>query len=153
MTERVQAKQTLRGFEAAGYKLNINFNATTINMLAEIERINSLDEAAHEEAQAKHKQTNGLETNKATRKAKKNQTPEEKRNATIDKRDEEIERFNVVKPSNEIMEQTEARDYKIIKHIPNVILDAVLPLCENLTDASLLNDVPEMVFNFEKGKF
>ena len=103
-------------------------------MLAEIERINSLDEAAHEEAQAKHKQTNDLETNKATRKAKKNQTPEEVRNATIDKRDEEIERFNVVKPSNEIMEQTEARDYKIIKHIPNVILDAVLPLCENLTD-------------------
>ena len=85
MTERVQAKTTLRGFQAAGYKLNINFNATTINMLAEIERINSLDEVAHKEAQAKHKQAYDLVIHEATRKAKKNATKEEKRNATIDK--------------------------------------------------------------------
>ena len=127
MADRTQAKQTLRRFEAAGYKLNINFNAKTINMIEEIERINSLDDAAHKKAF-------DLVIYEATKKAKKNQTKEEKRNTTIDKRYEEIERFNVVKPSNEIMEQTEARDYKIIKHIPHVIMDAVLPLCEHLTD-------------------
>ena len=127
MADRTQVKQTLRRLKESGHKLNINFNAKTVDMIAEIERINSLDDVIHKQAHDKM-------IIEAVKKANKKQTAQEKHIAAIDKRYEEIERFKVVNSNNEIEQQTQSREYKIIKHIPHVIMDAVLPLCKNLSD-------------------